>query len=81
MASIVKAADTLPWQDSPWGYSMPYMLSAMYGRNPSFVNFFVSKGYNYSYIAKIFADMREKGVGIKFDASLGEKYRTEINLS
>lgn len=80
MASIVKAADTLPWQDSPWGYSMPYMLSAMYGRNPSFVNFFVQKGYGYSYIAKIFADMREKGVGIKFDASLGEKYITEIQL-
>lgn len=80
MTEIVKASDTLPWQDAPWGYSMPYMLSALYGRNPSFVNFFVSKGYTYSYIAKIFADMRDKGIGIKFDASLGEKYITEIQL-
>ena len=76
MESIVNAADLLPWEDAPWGYSMPYMLSALYGRNPSFVNFYVKRGYNYAYIAKVFEDMRYKGIGIKFDAELGEKYIT-----
>ena len=71
---VVKAAELLPWQDAPWGYSMPYMLSALYGRNPSFVNYLAQKGLSYSHIADIFEDMKTKGVGIKFDASLADSY-------
>lgn len=78
IASIINAAEKLPNQGHLWGYSIPYMLSALYGINPSFVNFFIQKGCSYSFIARIFSDMKYRGVGVKFDSSVGDKYLNDV---
>ena len=70
MESIVGAADMLPWEDAPWGYLMPYMLSAMYGRNPSYVNYLLSQKCSYSTIMKVFQNMKENETGIKFQKEI-----------
>lgn len=55
------------YKESPWGYSMAYQLSAIYGRNPSYVSFFIRKGLTISQISKAFQLMKEQGVGIVYD--------------
>lgn len=70
MESIVEAADIMPWEDAQWGYSMPYMLSAMYGRNPSFVNYLLSQKCLYSTIMKVFQIMKANETGIKFQKEI-----------
>lgn len=58
------------YKKSPWGYSMPYQLSAINGRNPSYVAFMNEKGLTIPQIAKIYQMMREKGVGITYDEAM-----------
>lgn len=58
------------YKKSPWGYSMPYQLSAINGRNPSYVAFMNEKGLTIPHIAKIYQMMREKGVGITYDEAM-----------
>ncbi len=48
------------YQESPWGYSMPYFLSAKNGRNPSYVHYLEHKGLTIQQISKVYSIMREK---------------------
>lgn len=57
-------------QESAWGYSMPYMLSAINGRNPSYVHYMQHKGLSIKQMETLFELMREKGVGITFDTEM-----------
>ena len=61
------------YEKSPWGYSMPYQLSAINGRNPSYVGFMQSKGLTIEQMAKVFRLMREEGVGITYDEEMCNK--------
>ena len=74
MKSIVEAADLLPWEDASWGYSLPYMLSSLYGRNPSYVNFMLNKKLSLPEIAMVFGQMYMEGEGIRYDEDLCNIY-------
>lgn len=58
------------YEKSPWGYSMPYQLSAISGRNPSYVSYMLKQGLSILQIAKVFQIMREEGVGITYDEEM-----------
>lgn len=58
------------YEKSPWGYSMPYQLSAINGRNPSYVGFMQSKGLTIEQMGKVYRQMREQGVGITYDEAM-----------
>lgn len=58
------------YEKSPWGYSMPYQLSAINGRNPSYVGYMQRKGLTIPQMAKVYQMMRENGVGITYDEDM-----------
>ena len=58
------------YEKSPWGYSMPYQLSAINGRNPSYVGYMQKRGLTIPQMAKVYQKMREKGVGITYDEEM-----------
>lgn len=58
------------FQQTPWGYSMPYQLSAIYGRNPSYVGFMQSRGVTISQMDKVFKMMKTNNVGITYDEEM-----------
>ena len=66
------------YQESPWGYSMPYFLSAKNGRNPSYVHYMEHKGLSIQQIAKVYSLMRERNVGITFDTKMCDSLINEI---
>lgn len=66
------------YEKSPWGYSMPYQLSAINGRNPSYVGFMQSKGLTIEQMGKVYQMMREQGVGITYDEEMCNKLITEL---
>jgi 4-hydroxy 2-oxovalerate aldolase len=55
------------YKESPWGYSLPYYLSATNGLNPSYVNYFEEKKLSVMQIAKIFAEMKKRSIGILYN--------------
>lgn len=66
------------YDDTPWGYSMPYYLSAMNGRNPSYVNYLEKKGLNITQIAKVFSLMKKRNVGITYDLQMCNELIDEV---
>lgn len=58
------------YEKSPWGYSMPYQLSAINGRNPSYVSHMQRQGLTISQMAKVYQMMKEKEVGITYDEEM-----------
>lgn len=58
------------YKEAPWGYSMPYLLSAQNGCNPSYVDYLTKKGLTISQIAKTFKLMKDQGTGITFDTTM-----------
>lgn len=56
--------------DTPWGYSMPYLISGINGRNPSYVNYMQKKGLSIVQIEQIYRKMRELNVGITYDEKM-----------
>lgn len=63
---------------APWGYSMPYFLSAVNGCNPSYVDYLVKCNLTISQISSVFRMMKERGVGITYDTKLCDSIITEI---
>lgn len=61
------------YKESPWGYSIPFMLGAMNGCNPSYVKYMQDKGLTIPQIAKVYAAMKEQGVGITYDIEMCNK--------
>lgn len=66
------------YNKSPWGYSIPYLLSAKYGRNPSYVQYLLNKGIDYMKMESIFSAMRNDGVGITFDKKMCDELIEKI---
>lgn len=66
------------YEKSPWGYSVPYLLSAENGCNPSFVTPLVESGLSYPQIAAVFKRMRECAGGIRFDMDFCGKIVREV---
>lgn len=60
-----------------WGYSMPYFLSAINGRNPAYVNYMQEKGLSIRQIRTVYEQMRKDDTGIRYDEGLCDKYFTE----
>lgn len=63
---------------APWGYSMPYYLSAINGRNPSFVPYLENKKLTIPQISKVFQTMKARNVGTMFDKSLCDSIIDEV---
>ena len=66
------------FNDSPWGYSVPYLLSAIAGRNPSYVAYMRKKNVAFPEMKKIFELMRARGEGIRFDPGLCDLFIKEV---
>ena len=66
------------YQESPWGYSIPFFLSAVNGRNPSYVHYMERKGLSIQQIAKVFSLMKERNVGITFDTDMCDKILSNL---
>lgn len=62
----------------PWGYSIPYFLSAITGRNPSFVNYMLEKDVSAIDMEKIFKQMLVEDDGIRFDTELCDRLISQI---
>jgi len=58
------------YEKSPWGYSMPYLLSAINGRNPSYVGYMQKRGLTIPQMGKVFRMMKEQEVGITYDEEM-----------
>lgn len=57
------------FEKQSWGYSIPYLLSAKYGRNPSYVPLLCRMGLTFSQMSKVFSEMRNRNIGIRFNDS------------
>ena len=66
------------FNQTPWGYSVPYLLSAMNGRNPSYVAFMRDKKIAIPKMKRVFELMREREVGIRFDPDLCDRLVQEV---
>lgn len=67
------------YKKSHWGYSVPYLLSAEYGCNPTYVQYLQKKGLGIREIAQVFAKMKECGSGIRFDTKACDDIVAEMN--
>ena len=63
-----------------WGYSIPYFLSALTGRNPSFVNYMLEKNVSSIQMEKIFNEMLTENQGIIFDTELCDRLIAKYNM-
>lgn len=61
-----------------WGYSIPYFLSAVTGRNPSYVNYMIEKNLCIEDMEKIFYQMKLDEEGIRFDPETCDKLIKQI---
>ena len=61
------------YEDHPWGFSLPYFISAKYNCNPNFAEHYVSKGLNVSRIEGIIYSMPQDR-RIIFSVENAEKY-------
>lgn len=66
------------YEKSPWGYSMPYQLSAINGRNPSYVGYMQRKGLTIPQMATVYQMMKDKGIGITYDEDMCDELIKEI---
>lgn len=66
------------FREKPWGYSIPFLLSATYERNPSYVDMLKAKGLTNAQMAQVFATMKERGVGITFDTAMCDALVDEV---
>ena len=66
------------YKQQVWGYSMPYFLSAITGRNPSFVNYMLDKNIPIDVIGKVFKKMKEEDAGIRYDTELCDRILSEL---
>ncbi len=62
----------------PWGYSIPYMLSAKFERNPSYVPYLTKAGLTFTQMSKVFQLMRERDEGIRYDIGMCDSLIKEI---
>ena len=63
---------------APWGYSIPYLLSAKNGCNPSYVAYLIKAGLTLPQMSRIFQLMRERNEGIRYDTEMCDILIKEI---
>lgn len=63
---------------APWGYSMPYFLSAINGRNPSYVLYLNKFNLSINQIAAVFESMKNRDVGITYDTAMCDEIVNEV---
>ena len=81
---LLAAADQyiLPiYRNKPWGYSMPYLLSAKNDINPSFVNYMMDKGVSVCQMLQMFRAMKERNAGIIYDEKMCDDLINELFAS
>lgn len=61
-----------------WGYSYPYFLSAITGRNPGFVNYLLEHNISIENISKIFERMKAEETGVRFDNDLVDRFIADL---
>lgn len=66
------------YRENTWGYSIPYLLSAKNGRNPSYVNYLLEKGLSCQQMEKLFVEMRNREVGIVYDTKMCDALIDEL---
>jgi 4-hydroxy 2-oxovalerate aldolase len=66
------------YEKNKWGYSIPYLLSAKNGRNPSFVKYLTEKGLNCIQMASLFSEMKKRDVGIIYDTVMCDNMINEL---
>ena len=66
------------YEKMKWGYSIPYLLSARNGRNPSYVNYLLDKGLNCQQMAVLFKEMKRRNVGIICDTEMCDRLVDEL---
>jgi 4-hydroxy 2-oxovalerate aldolase len=66
------------YKKNPWGYSMPYLLSARNRRNPSYVQYMEKQGVTLTQMAKIYELMKDRNVGITFDTAMCDGLIKEV---
>ena len=67
------------WGDAHWGYSMPYFLSAINGRNSRFVKYMQDKNVDLEIMYKVFEQMRLDNVGIIYNTQLCDEYIAKLS--
>ena len=58
------------YQNEPWGYSLPYMLSAKNGINPNYEKSVKDRKMLTSDIAVLFSELKKRNLGERFDDSI-----------
>ncbi len=66
------------FERTSWGYSVPYLLSAINGRNPSYVAFMRSQNTTIPEMKRVFELMKERNVGIRYEPTLCNQFIQEI---
>ena len=66
------------YHQAPWGYSMPYFLSALNGCNPSYVDYLIKCNLTISQISLVFSMMKNRGVGVTYDTTLCDSIIKEV---
>lgn len=66
------------YNSAPWGYRVPFMLSAMYGRNPTLAGYMEKIDIPIPLMEKTFRRMKELGVGIKYEESVCDEIINDL---
>ena len=66
------------FERTSWGYSVPYLLSAINGRNPSYVAFMRNQNTTIPEMKRVFELMKERNVGIRYEPTLCNQFIQEI---
>lgn len=66
------------FEKSPWGYSVPYLLSAMNGCNPSYVLHMQKSKISIPLMGRVFREMHAQGEGIRFCPDLCDRLVEEM---
>lgn len=69
------------YQKEPWGYSLPYMLSAKYGINPCFEKSVKERNLKTTDIDALFSEMQRRGWGEQFNEKKLESLIKELGVS
>lgn len=68
------------FSNEPWGYSLPYMLSAKYGINPNYVKVVKEKGLDIKDVNALFSEIAKRKQGETYDETMIERLMEEMNL-
>lgn len=68
------------YEKLPWGYSMPFFLAAISGRNHSYVKYLIDKGVSEEDMDKIFKKMEAEDTGIVFKPEVCDQIMKELNI-